>query len=382
MLRPPGDLVAELRAAANLSGDELARATDLPISSLKAFEEQGQGLSIAQVERIAKFFKVDPLALLSGDLDPGESLKLFFNKRGARDFFPDDKPLLSQALHRARILWDLNELLGETPNLRAKFVPQAVGDVPYADGYRLAREVRRVLGNPDQLLPGLSAVLENQFSILVAEGKFGSPTIQAVSVKQGSGAAAILLNQSNPGFGSPLSRRVNLAHELGHILFDEERDGFGLVVDRGTKSGRNLLVEDSSPTEQRAKAFAAEFLMPLAGLQRILGPSARANKERTAFAKIDEVRRAFHTTYEISLYQLVNQGYIARSLKEKLQRRWPESMEPPAEAEPDVPLSGRVRQALDRGVITSMRARELLGLSIWDPLPWDRSGADADAVPA
>ena len=52
--------------------------------------------------------------------------------------------------------------------------------------------------------------------------------------------------------------RVYLAHELCHVLFDPSDGGLHIVLDVGSD-------RDVQAAEQRARAFAAELLLPLPG---------------------------------------------------------------------------------------------------------------------
>lgn len=371
MSRPIKEIVAEMRVRANLTTEELAEATRLPAAVLERFEVEGRGLSIADVERISDYFQVDAATLLRGELDPTASLRLFFNKRGAYDFYADDEALITQALQRAKVLCELHRLTNRGQDLRQHFVPEPPGKTPYEDGYQLARQVRERLENLDRRLEALDTLIEERFGVLIDEATLRHESIQAVSAKTQSGAAMILLNRSNAGYPNPCWRRGNLAHELGHILRDPPEDGFNqLVVDQDSA----LAWWSSSPGEQRAKAFAAELLIPTAGLERLL-PTFPATQEATALVRIADVREEFQTTFEVTLYHLVNQGYIAKSLKERLQKQWRGAPEPwVSDATPPRPLWQRVQQAYEQQLITEQRARELLGLSLWDPLPW-RVGA-------
>lgn len=386
MLRHPGTLIAELRTAAHLDSHELAEAAGIEAAALEAYERQGKGLSLSAVTRIARFFGVEPVALLRAEAGVEDSLRVHFNQSGPHDFYLDDQQVLAGSMQRARSLLEVNQILSDVEDLRGRLIPEPVGGTPHEDGYRLARKVRALLKNETGLLANLGSLLEVSFSICVSDAELRQERIQAVSMKQRDGVASIVLNSSNKGFGSLMWRRVNLAHELCHILFDEPRSGFDLVADYG-EPGR-CFSDGSTPNEQRAKAFAAELLIPLAGLEQILGSPYQANKETTALLRIRDVRESFHTTYEVALYQLINQGYLSHSLRDRLLRRWPEEEDPPAQERIESALPGRVRSAWERRLITDLRARELLDLSVWVPLPWEQPdeagqyGAGADAISA
>lgn len=366
-----GKTLVELRDRARVTSEALARAVKVDQASIESFERTDKGLSIGAVERIARHFGVRAEDWLRGDLSASDSPRLFQNKRGPKDDLVDNESQeLIAALAGARALRELNDLLHDSEDLRTALRPEAVGRVPYQDGYRLARRVRTLLGNAADPLPPLRKLLGRSFSIYIARGIF-RPTIHAVSVKDRHGNAAILVNRRNPGIASLGWHRVNLAHELCHILFDELADGLDVVVDWGEDGPAPR--GDAVRLEQRARAFAAELLIPLEGLNALLGPPRQATSERAALSKIRKVREHYQTTYEVALYHLVNQKYLASSLKGALQRSW--SNEPDTGSRERIePLWKRVQAAWSKGLVTSMRARELLGLSPWEPLPW------ADAI--
>ena len=87
----------------------------------------------------------------------------------------------------------------------------------------------------------------------------------AVSVRDHDGAAAVILNAIDPHrCSNSRSFRVLPGTELGHIMSDASDGGLHIVIDREEeKRPARTGVERG---EQRARAFAAEFLMPLAAL--------------------------------------------------------------------------------------------------------------------
>jgi Zn-dependent peptidase ImmA (M78 family)/transcriptional regulator with XRE-family HTH domain len=366
----PGKILAELRDNAGVSIPALARAVNVSENTIASFEQTDRGLSIGAAERIARYFAVSSEDWLRGNLTANESPRLFQNRRGPRDLVDNENQFLSAALIQARSLRELNDLLQDAENIRTRLRPEAVSGVPYQDGYRLARRVRSLLGNESEPLSNLGRLLGRSFSIFVAKAVF-RPAIRAVALKDRHGNAAILLNRDNQGITNYAWQRVNMAHELCHILFDDLTDGLDVVVDWGEEAPAPE--EDGLPTEQRARAFAAELLIPQVGLRARLGAPRPATSERAALVRVRQIRDYFQTTYEVALYHLVNQGYVSSSLKEPLQRRWADESNASQQRERIDPLWKRAQDAWSRGLITSMRARELLGLSPWAALPWEGS---------
>lgn len=78
-------------------------------------------------------------------------------------------------------------------------------------------------------------------------------TIRAVSFVSTTHRPTIAINRSSPRYTRPTARRFTLAHELCHLLYDQEQ-GTRLAVASGPWAPKVV--------EQRANAFAAMLLMP------------------------------------------------------------------------------------------------------------------------
>jgi Zn-dependent peptidase ImmA (M78 family) len=193
---------------------------------------------------------------------------------------------------------------------------------------------------------------------------FRAPHLVALTAKErASDLAAVIVNAS-----STTHRRVDLAHELAHVLFDETVDEVGYWLD--LEAHREA---DASRSEQRARAFAAELLIPRRGLAELVGHAHEHVEARSSLAaSMDLTRRVghhFHASPELTTNHLVNNGYISDALREEVSRA---VTIPPFPASPRRPmLHRRLAEALEAGLITQMRAREMLGISARDPLPAD-----------
>ena len=88
---------------------------------------------------------------------------------------------------------------------------------------------------------------------------------------------------------------MTLAHELAHLLLDDSAEAPIYLHTDLAKTDERPLPRDVSPAEQRANAFQAEFLMPLAGLRACLGPPAQVVAPSQADALVDRARNTFLT---------------------------------------------------------------------------------------
>jgi transcriptional regulator with XRE-family HTH domain len=376
-----GRLVREAREQEKLSREALATPASVRLEALAALEEGQAFLSTAKLGRIAGALGLDPIAILEGQAVVRPDPTIYFRHARIADFHDEDVDRLRPALAAGLALLDCRALLGEPASLRSRFTPEPVGASPHASGYDAARRVRAALGDRSGPLHDLWALLEERFDVAVCTAALRTRSVMAVTVKERvRGGAAIVMNAGFVNYRKrPLVGRVNLAHELAHVLFDPENDEVNMIVvdrvdPRDARGGTGI--------EQRARAFAAELLIPAHGLSSRFGAPIGITEPSTADALVDDVRGLFLTPAEITVNHLVNRGYIAddEALREDLIRS--AAMRSPVDTQalaPVIPPEGvrsaalleRVREAHDRGLLTDGRARELLGLAGGEPLPWD-----------
>lgn len=96
----------------------------------------------------------------------------------------------------------------------------------------------------------------------------------------------------------PMRQRSTLAHELGHVFFEDwADDGAGSRAER-------------APTESRADAFARHLLVPVAGLRDFLGPPGA-----TVQFHLSAVVQRFLVSPAIAAIALREAGYIGEATK-------------------------------------------------------------------
>ncbi len=153
---------------------------------------------------------------------------------------------------------------------------------PWESGYWLAKSVRERLGleankKPDieGLMRGLGADVQN-FNL-------ADPNVLGVCVGTPEYSPLVVVNLACENSKGPSGRRVTLAHELCHLLFD--RGGFRNLArfEGGTADGDRLI-------EMRANAFAIEFLVPMSNL--VEGGKFVSNERLGAIAMEWEVSKA------------------------------------------------------------------------------------------
>jgi Zn-dependent peptidase ImmA (M78 family) len=98
----------------------------------------------------------------------------------------------------------------------------------------------------------------------------------------------------------PMRQRSTLAHELGHVLFEDWADaGAGNWSDRG-------------PAEVRADAFGRHLLVPVEGLREFLG-----NGHPVTESVLSQVVQRFLVSPQIAAIALHQAGYIGDDTKQQ-----------------------------------------------------------------
>jgi hypothetical protein len=352
------------------------RVSDLGVDPevIEAIEAGRPGLTTTQLESIASALQLDPVALRGGELLRRPRPSVFLRHRGAhQDFAMADAAILDAAINQARARSALAKLVGGDVGLfpSRRFEPRAVaGDAanaPARQGYLLARELRRAIGNETDALSDLRSLTEKVCGVAVLVRRLGTVGSSAFAVKADDAAAIVLAPVTY--VREPIVR-VWLGHELCHLLFDPDTGGVHVVID----------FDDDRPVhqaERRARAFAAELLIPEAGLRKLIGLPTAVMGDVAARNLVAMARDAFGSTWQVAANHLCNLGFIAMELRDWLERQPPPAMSRPwttslpAADAPSVEVGLLARSAHDAGLLTDGEVRALLDVERLAPLPWE-----------
>jgi Zn-dependent peptidase ImmA (M78 family) len=154
------------------------------------------------------------------------------------------------------------------------------------------------------------------------------------------------------------------------ILFAPSPGGRHLVIDEVTD-------RKSHAAEQRARAFAAELLLPQEGLKRMGGASQMLLNPGAALELVAQARRRFGTPHDIAANHLCNLRLVDLSLRKWLEEettnfaRTPPTTTLPEGDAPSLFVAEHVERAHREGLLTDGEARAILGIDVLAPLPWD-----------
>ena len=301
-----------LQEATSLQGSRasVARKTGISTQRLAALTTGDvSGWTTSMVESLTRAAQRDPAAVWALKEAPAR-LELSFLRGLWADFHPDDLPILHRILEQAATLRALQQILSVPSAARPE--PHAVIGPPFEDGYRAAQTLRAALQLPDAPLPNLHRLVPERLGVLIAHRHLRSARLNAAALFSTS-AEAIVIN--NPVESSYLLHRRSIAHELSHILLDLHRHTVNAVLEGSA---------DREPEEQRARAFAAELLLPLAGLQQLLGAPRKRIQVPAAVSLTKRAAQHFSAPTELVTNHLANRGYIAKSIRARVisETRW------------------------------------------------------------
>lgn len=365
-----GAAIAAERARQGLAAGELG----IDPAIVAATEAGRSGITTTQLAAVASRLQLDVHALREGAVVSLPQPSVFLRHRTTQDFDDTDLPTLDKALDHARARNALARLIGETPGLfpQHQLAPRGpAGDsssAPAHQGYQLASELRRALGNVAGPLDDARLVAEAAVGIVVVVRRLSTIGSSAFAVKAGDAGAIVL--GAFVGLGREPHARVAIAHELCHLLFDPDTGGVNLVIDYEIDRHASLI-------EQRARAFAAELLLPEDGLRALLGAPKEVGDDASAMTLVARARDAFGSTWMVAANHLCNLRFIRRELRQWLEshhplpltRDWSTSL--PAEGAPSRHVAWLTQRAHEAGHLTDGEARALLGIDRLRPLPWD-----------
>lgn len=270
----PAQTLAARRKALGFAVDRLARLSGVRAVDVVEAETPGKVSSIRILEKLAPTLAIDEryLGLPSAKI-ADSALGVRFRKLSSKDF--QEKALSPTAVAKlAEAAWViarqedlLTNLSNEAAHARALHRDPDYSFPAYRAGYRLAERARKDLHlGQTQPIPSLRRLIEDVLHIPLVETELGQ-AIAGATVANGE-ARGIVVNIEGRN-ENPWVRRMTLAHELGHWLWDPVQHLESLQVDRyDAIEGEAPRAQD--PVEIRANAFAIAFLAPPQEVDRIV----------------------------------------------------------------------------------------------------------------
>jgi Zn-dependent peptidase ImmA (M78 family)/transcriptional regulator with XRE-family HTH domain len=275
----PAVTIQSRRKALGLSISDVAKFLGEPVQVIANCEKNTHRNPVRLLQKICQVLGLDENKISSipgadGDANLGIRLKEYANSKIQGRKNPVLETIfLSEASWVIRTQYVLSELLGITKPVLAKFRPSTDYGKPGRDGksskpafkvgQELAAKARDFLDIPqDSPIESLRDICANQLGIPLilvdTKSDFSGATVST------QGNRGIVINTSGKN-ANIFVRRIVIAHELGHLLFDTDRTLKTLKLDTLDEADFQYskgFFESVDYVEQRANAFAAELLAP------------------------------------------------------------------------------------------------------------------------
>jgi Zn-dependent peptidase ImmA (M78 family)/transcriptional regulator with XRE-family HTH domain len=276
----PAATIARRRSVLNLTQKQVADAAGISEGEVQQAETVGVVSPIRTIERISQALALDDrlIGVVTGagaDERLGVRLREMGFQKDTNRFSPSDVLALTEAAwvisKQLSLLRHLNLVsAGSNAKLFRPKLHQFAGDKnydypAYERGYVLAAKTRELLGMSDKsAIPSLKSLIENELEVPIVQQTL-SPKFAGATISNGRDRG-IVVNELGLN-ANVWIRRMTVAHELGHLLWDPDEKLDQLKVDE--YEDLELASNRADPVEIRANAFAVSFLAPPLAVKHI-----------------------------------------------------------------------------------------------------------------
>lgn len=373
-----GNRLKQARKDAGLTQREVAEELDLSRSSISQLEQGNRAVSSLELSQLARLYGRQVSDFFQEDgQDLGKIVAHFRSDPALEGDQALDKTV-RESVRLCTIVAKLESEIGQGPDtdlIPYKSPPLRSKPLAIHQGRALADQERKRLDLGNQPVADLAGLLTSQ-GIRVAEHALPSE-ISGLFFEHPEAGPIIIVNQGDPA----VRRRFSLAHEYCHALLDRDR---GPHISRW---------KDDRRIEQRANAFAIQFLLPPEGIDRFLHHREEVRPEIDIF-DVALLSHHFGVSYRATVYQLHNTTKFVNAQRrdhllagEQTARRvqkelWDGGI---ADAEPRRPLSEWLLDialsAYEQSIISRGKLNELAGEAGLSPdLIGELVSPDEDAV--
>jgi Zn-dependent peptidase ImmA (M78 family) len=179
-------------------------------------------------------------------------------------------------------------------------------------GYNLAHNARSQLQLGNDPISSMRHLTEEQLGIPVIQARLPARIAGATVMtmdERGREARGIVLNTIGAN-ANVWIRRITLAHELGHLLYDPEANLQNVRIDSYLDNQMDPEVQGQDFVEQRANAFAIAFLAPTDAVRK-LAPTPVTEES------VERVMSTFGISHTSARYHINNCHYRQYSVPSK-----------------------------------------------------------------
>lgn len=249
-----GSKIRRYREQLELSLQELATATGIPLQRLEQCESGKVEPTGDEILILADFFRCDYKFFISNErLAPFEQTDQLYRRYG-RDFSKSDRRNVQDFLFLCECEEFLLQELGRAKG-RQPFSFQKTGSFFKAHGEQASARLRRHLGYGPNAV-GMNIYEDiRRIGVHVFRRKLGNSNISGLFIRHPTAGKCVLVNYSEDVY----RQRFTAAHECAHTILDDNEE----FVVSFTRWKKDDLVEI------RANTFASRYLMPPEFLRQI-----------------------------------------------------------------------------------------------------------------
>lgn len=266
----PAKTLLARREALGLTVKKLSVASGITVQAIELAETPGEMSRFQTLEKLAQWLALDEttlgrLAGANGDERLGVRLKNLSNIDGGRTSFSEKDVL---ALSEAAWLISKQARLETRPKFNFPETSDNFSYPTYRQGYLLAQKSRDILGlQRDEPISSMRVLLEEIMGVAVIQREMNDK-IAGATVATGA-ERGVVINEAGSN-RNVWVRRMTLAHELCHLMWDSDQKLESLTVDRYDIIDNDALSDSGmDPVEIRANAFAVAFLAPIEAVRRL-----------------------------------------------------------------------------------------------------------------
>ncbi|MCX7050118.1 MAG: XRE family transcriptional regulator [Candidatus Sumerlaeota bacterium] len=302
----PSITIRKRRESLGLSTKDLARAAGVKEQEVKEAEDANTRSPIRILERIAQAMALDEQSITFVPQAGGDKSLAVRLRELSQDKRPFSTRSVAQLCEAAWVIRKQNDIRRWLSHFKRSMArpPQLTPSDNYGEpnypawlhGYYLARKAREALGIPPKRpIENLREFIEKRLGISVVWLPL-PPTFAGATVANGT-ARGITVNIAGAN-KNVWVQRVTLAHELGHLLWDPDQKLEKLKVDSYQEIAEAPWKLDG--IEQRANAFAVEFIAPQGEAVRVFSRCKNMSEG------LREVMDTFGISYTSAKYHIWN----------------------------------------------------------------------------
>ena len=262
-----GEKLRRYREQFDLSHDDLAQRTGIPVESLQSYESAQTTPTGDEILILASFYKCDYKFFLTNEpLAPFEQTELLYRRHGD-EFSPEDRWSVQEFLFLCEGEHFLREELGRPLSPPFHFVKS--GSYYKGHGERAAAALRKHLKYPENTVPRNVYEDFREVGIYLFRRKLLNSNISGLFIRHPIVGMCVLVNYSEDVY----RQRFTAAHEAAHAILDTEKD---LVV--------SFSWDRQSLIETRANTFASRYLLPPEILRVLPDPGSWTDSDSIRWA--------------------------------------------------------------------------------------------------